>query len=215
MHKKLLLVVAGLASLPMESRAQTAPISPRFYVGAGASLLTALNSTNNSSFVGPSLAAGIQLNPHVALQLGGALAWKNYESGYSYVDYGQTIPTVSTSKNRNKLFTLPVLLRYTFTPSTTRFHTDALAGITMLHSTFHYAYSSTYNGTVTDAYETDYAQTRASFTLGPAVRYALAPQLELTANALVNAVLGDSYYRFSDRLFFNLSVGAHYTFGQR
>jgi hypothetical protein len=51
-------------------------------------------------------------------------------------------------------------------------------------------------------------------TLGPAVRYTLVPNMELTANALVSATLGDTYYyRFSDRLFLNVLVGAQYSFG--
>ncbi|TDN40198.1 hypothetical protein E4631_18030 [Hymenobacter sp. UV11] len=48
----------------------------------------------------------------------------------------------------------------------------------------------------------------------PAARYTLSPNLELTANGLVSAILGDTYYKFSDRLFLNALVGVHYTFGQ-
>ncbi|MFD1872705.1 hypothetical protein [Hymenobacter bucti] len=45
------------------------------------------------------------------------------------------------------------------------------------------------------------------------MRCALAPHLDLTAHALVNAVIGYSLAHFTDRAFLNVQVGAHYTFG--
>jgi hypothetical protein len=116
-----------------------------------------------------------------------------------------------------KYFTIPVLLRYTFTPSAERFHMDALTGLTLAHDSYRNRFTRT-SPSPSDSYSQVYtgSATRASVTLGPAARYTLTPNVELTANALVSATLGDAYYyRFSDRLFLNVLAGVQYSFGQR
>jgi len=45
------------------------------------------------------------------------------------------------------------------------------------------------------------------------VRAAISNHLELTASSLVSMVVGENYYRFSDRLFLNTSLGLNYKFG--
>jgi hypothetical protein len=57
--------------------------------------------------------------------------------------------------------------------------------------------------------------TRPNLTLGPALRYAFLPNVEFTANALMNAIVGNSYGPFSDCLFLNVLAGAQYSFGKR
>jgi hypothetical protein len=109
---------------------------------------------------------------------------------------------------------MPVLLRYSLTASPKRFKIDGLGGVTVLYTRHHYTYTVDY---VTTSHSNEYTSSfgRFNLTLGPAVRYAVAPNIELTANGLVNATLGYPRYRFSDRFFFNVLVGANYTFGQR
>ncbi len=114
----------------------------------------------------------------------------------------------------SKYFTIPVLLRYTFAPDAERFHVDALAGVTLLYSRYRNSASSN-SASTPYSYDFNGSDTRASVTLGPAARYTLAPNVELTANAFVSATVGDTYYRFSDRLFLNVLVGAQYSFGRR
>lgn len=165
---------------------------------------------------GPALTAGIQLTPRLAMQVSPSYHWKYDSYTYPNFTYGSGTPATNVLVEfRRKLFTIPVLLRYTFTEPTSAFHVDGLTGFTILHS----RYDNTVTGPLTGSayYPTDYrgAATKANFTLGPAVRYSLTPSVELTANGLVNAVLGDSYRNFSDRLFLNVLVGAHYTFGAR
>jgi hypothetical protein len=212
------ILVAGI--LPLASHAQT---TPRFYVGVGANLLTnvpflsegdgpRVSGGATTRLYGPALTAGLQLNPHLALQAGVAYFWKN--SSYYQVssNSNQPTPIVSQSDFRVKYFTIPVLLRYTFTPAAERFHVDALAGMTLVHSSYRNSASSNFY-TTPYAYEYNGSTTKANVTLGPAVRYTLVPNVELTANALVSATLGDTYYRFNDRLFLNVLVGAQYSFG--
>jgi hypothetical protein len=203
--------------LPLAGHAQNAP---RFYVGAGANLLTNVpfNLRIAPRLLGPSFTAGWQFTPALALQASVAYQWTkdNYSEAYLYIDRtGQLVPATYSSEHRVKYFTVPILLRYTFAPSAERLHFDVLGGVTLVHATLHSSYASSDSSTTIfpDKYST--ADTRANLTLGPAVRYAVSPHVELTANGLVSAVLGENYYRFSDRLFLNVLVGAHYTFGQR
>jgi len=204
-------LLAGI--LPLVSHAQTAP---RFYVGAGANLLTNvpfLSGGTAPKLYGPALTAGLQLTPHLALQAGVAYFWQNDSRSESYVDPNQSTPLVTQLDYHAKHFTIPVLLRYTFAPSAERFHVDALAGLTLVHNSYR---NRAFSNSPSNSYDYKYDSsiTRASVTLGPAVRYTLAPNVELTANALVSAALGDTYYRFNDRLFLNVLVGAQYSFGR-
>jgi hypothetical protein len=212
------LAVAGLllaVTLPVVSHAQTT--TSRFYAGASANLLsnTPFNSGPAPRLVGPSLTAGFQLTPHVALQAGISYHWQ--KEGFSRTDSiyaadgGPLVIGTYTSEHRFKYFIMPVLLRYTFAPSAERFHVDALGGVTLLYSSRHSSYTNTPTNLPPDSYKSSYFD--ANLTLGPAVRYTVAPHMELTASSLVSAVLGRSYYRFSDRFFLNTSIGVNYTFG--
>jgi hypothetical protein len=209
------LAAAGLllaASLPLVVHAQTT--APHFYIGAGANLLSDIpyNSAGISHLAGPSLTAGLQLTPHVAVQAGASYQWQ--KETYSEVAYYSAPGNVTTytSEHRFKYFFIPVLLRYTFAPSAARFHVDALGGVTLLATTRR------------DSYETSPATTPqpnvykrssfdASLTLGPAVRYTLSPQIELTASSVASLML-QNYGRFSNRLFLNTALGLNYAFGR-
>lgn len=210
------LLTAGLLAsiIPLASQAQSAM---RFYVGAGASLLTNVPFLSGGAaprLYGPALTAGLQLNPQLALQVGVAYFWRNDSRSQSYNDPNQVPPVVYQIDYHTKYFTIPVLLRYTFAPATERFHVDALAGVTLAHSSYRNKSSS---NSLSSPYSDEYngSDTSANVTLGPAVRYTLNPNVELTANALVSSAVGGTYYRFGDRLFLNVLVGAQYSFGQR
>ena len=210
-----ILLTAGLLMviLPLASHAQT---TPRFYVGAGANLFTNvpfLEGGMAPRLYGPALTAGLQITPHLALQTGVAYTWQNITRSQSYNDPNRVVPVVEQLDYRAKYFIIPVLLRYTFTPAAERFHVDALAGMTLIRSSYRNRFSSNYSSP--PSYEYKGSNTSANVTLGPAVRYTLVPNVELTANALVSARVGDTYYRFSDRLSLNMLVGVQYSFGQR
>lgn len=214
MHKKVP-SLAILMGLPLLGMAQTA--TPHFYVGVGANLLTDVpfNTSGVPTLLGPSLTAGVQLAPRLAVQVSGAYHWqqKSYMSpSYYYGSGGSTIGG-GTDTYSYKYLTVPLLLRYTLTEPAARLHIDGLAGLTVLYG--HFNYTST-DPVSSYYYPNDYSSssTKANATLGPAIRYTLSPSVELTANGLVSAVLGDTYYRFSDRLFLNALVGVQYTFGQ-
>ena len=211
MSKKTLLLVS-LAGLPLASVAQTAPASSHFYIGAGVNLLTNVpfGSVGVPRLVGPSLTAGVSLSPRVAVQASAAYHWQSHSNGSSYNSGG--IIYYDDYSTSYKYFTVPVLLRYTFTPNPERFRFDGLVGVTVLYSRYHYTSTSTYSGTPYSSESTS-GSTRANITLGPAVRYAAGSNVELTANGLVSAIVGDSYRSFSDRLFLNVLVGAQYSFG--
>jgi len=222
------LLLASFASLPLVSTAQSTAVSPRFYVGLGASAVTdrgfrSVAYNGDPAKIGPALTVGAWLSPRLAVQVSGAAAWTRDTYSYVFYDYSTPTPTptlLSTIESRQTLYTLPVLLRYTLTPRAARFHLDALGGITILHNVIH--------GTVTTIdsqtglpsgypYDGPYdrSQNWTGVTLGPALRYALTPNLQVTADPLVSVRLGQYYpSTIRDRLFWNFQVGVHYSFGQ-
>jgi hypothetical protein len=215
MSKKLLLLTT-LASLPLVSLAQTEPASSRFYAGVGANLLTNVpfNSAGVPRLVGPSLTGGMYLSPRLALQASVSYHWQSESHTFPSYNYGQGTIGGDSYLDRYKYFMVPVLLRYTFTPFDKRFKFDGLIGATAVYSHFyHKSTTLSYTG-VPYSSESNNNIFRASLTLGPAIRYAVSPKVEITANGLVNMGIGNSY-RFSDRLFLNALVGAQYSFGQR
>lgn len=136
------------------------------------------------------------------------------KDSYAFQFIDQSGYPVTSVTYRFSYLTVPVLLRYTVTAPAERFHFDLLGGGTLVHarsgSTYEYG-----AGATSPAEQPVNSDTRVNVTLGPSVRAALSPHLELTASGLVSAIVGESYYRFSDRLFLNTSLGMNYTFGQR
>jgi hypothetical protein len=210
-----LLLASSLASLlPLAGHAQT---TPHLYVGAGANLLT--NAPFGSKIwprrVGPSLTAGWQFTPQLAVQVSAAYQWNKdvYSDTNLYSTPTSPVPSffIRTMDSRYSFLTIPVLLRYTFSSSTEGLHFDALGGVALVHSRLRTVYSASPD-VPNFPYEYSSSDTRVNLTLGPAVRYAISPQVELTANGLVSAIVSDSR-NFSDRLFLNVLVGAQYNFG--
>jgi hypothetical protein len=197
--------VSLLASLlPLSCFAQSAP---HFYVGAGASVLVnrPFSEGKPDRLFGPSLTAGLALNPRLAVQLGASYHGKT-ESISSY----SSGPGPRADTFHYYYLVMPVLLRYTFTSPNSPWHLDGLAGATIVHAASKYTRNDSLS-----YLDFKSSATRANLTLGPALRYAFLPNVEFTANALLSAVVGDSYRTFSDRLFLNVLVGAQYSFGKR
>jgi hypothetical protein len=203
-------LVAGV--LPLVSVAQTTTTPAHYYVGVGGSMLNSFASGSSRLF-GPSLTAGRQFKPRVALQVGVTVGWRNYSFGYSYVESGQSLPTVHTSDSHSTFITVPVLLRYTLTPSVKRFQVDALMGLSLLASNGRGTSTTTYSDQTQYNYSYNNSSFRGSLVAGPALRYGLTPRVALTAEVPVNFVIGNSGGRFSDQFFYNFQVGARYNFG--
>lgn len=210
-----LLLASSLVSLlPLVSQAQT---TSHFYVGAGANMLT--NAPFGSKIwprrVGPSLTAGWQFTPRLAVQASAAYQWDKdvYSDTHLYSTPTSPVPTffIRTIDSRYSFLTIPILLRYTFSSSAEGLQFDALGGVTLVHTRLRTTYSAAPD---VPNFPFDYtsSDTRVNLTLGPAVRYAISPKIELTANGLVSAIVSDSR-DFSDRLFLNVLVGAQYNFG--
>ncbi|MGI4735733.1 MAG: outer membrane beta-barrel protein [Janthinobacterium lividum] len=194
-----LLFITGLLGtlLPLASPAQTAPTSPRFYVGVGANLLANVPFNDRAlvpvvpRLFGASLTAGWLFTPRWALQVGFSYHGKNTPNPAGG-------PTLAT-----KYFLVPALLRYTVTAPATPVQFDVLAGATLVHLKDW----DTYSG------PSYYTATRVNLTVGPAVRAALSSHLEVTAASLVSMIVGQNYYTFRNRLFLNTSLGLNYKFG--
>ncbi len=212
-----LLLLAGCLGLPLAGIAQS---TPRYYVGLSASILTDSPFARYSSpnLYGAALTGGVQLSARWALQTGvGASRRTDSYTSAGYTVVGGGSPTSTNYSNyRYTVLTVPVLVRCTFTRPATRFHVDGLAGFTLLHYLNHQEYTTTYTtGQSPDYHESDFTDNDLAFTLGPAVRYTLTPQIELVAHGFTNVILSNQYYSFDERFLFNALLGAHYTFGQR
>jgi hypothetical protein len=196
-------VSLSVGMLPLISSAQSAS---RFYMGAGAGVLInrPFSAGSPERIVGPSLTAGLALNPRLAVQLGASYHGKT-ESVPSY----SSGPGPKNDTSHYYYLVMPALLRYTFTSPDSPWHLDGLGGVTIVHAASKYTRNDSLNYIAFRS-----SATRANLTLGPALRYAFLPNVEFTANALLSAVVGNSYRTFSDRLFLNVLVGAQYSFGK-
>jgi hypothetical protein len=195
-------LLAGM--LPLSSFAQSVP---HFYVGAGASVLSIrpFSEGKPDRLFGPALTAGLVLSPRLAVQLGAS-----YHGRTEAISYYSSGPGPSTDSYHYYHLVMPALLRYTFTSPNSPWHLDGLAGATIVHAASKYTRNDSLNYIAFKG-----SDTRANLTVGPALRYAFLPNVEFTANALLSVAVGDTYYRFSDRLFLNVLVGAQYSFGKR
>jgi hypothetical protein len=217
---KTLLTAGLLGSLfPFAGFAQTTPTATRFYVGLGGNQLSNIPFNTDGivpRIIGPALTVGMQLTPRLAVQTGLSYHWKTDSSAAYQVISNPGSPGASTITitQRSSYFIVPVVLRYTASALTARAHFDVVGGATVVHARGRVTYEG--NGGPADPAlrERTSSNTRLNVTLGPAVRAALSSHLELTAAGLVSAVVTEDYYRFSDRLFLNASLGLNYTFGQ-
>lgn len=209
-----LLLIAGLwgSLLPSPTLAQTAPGPAHFYVGIGLNQISNLPFRDRgiqSRILGPSFTVGRAFSSRLAVQTGLSYHWKRESSPYRGT-------TSSGNVNLRLAYSIvPVLLRYTVTAPAERFRFEVLGGVTVVHATSHLTYESDGSPIDPALQSSRLADTRFNLTLGPGLRAAISPRLELTATGLVSAIVEDNYGRFRDRLFLNTSLGVNYTFGQR
>ncbi|RZK30824.1 MAG: PorT family protein [Hymenobacter sp.] len=210
--------LASLLALPLLSTAQTLPTSPKYYVGVGASVLTGqivhpAFYSSGPNMVGPALTLGMRLTHRWDAQIGVAYCWRTKDDTY-FRDTQSGTSYFSRLRTRTQAFTVPLLFRYSFIPNPGRFHVDALGGITLLHTTTSYD-SSLYDSQLTIAANSGQENSiSTSLTLGPALRYSLAPKVELSVAPLASVALNKNYGDLTNRLFWNLQVGINYAIGQ-
>lgn len=210
-----LVLIAGLwgCLLPGPTLAQTAPGPAHFYGGIGGNQLSNVPFRDRgiqSRILGPSFTVGRAFSPRLAVQTG--LSYHGKRESYPY--RGTT--SSGDANLRLASFIVPVLLRYTVTAPAERFRFEVLGGVTAVHATSHLTYEPDGPGPIDPALQPSrLADTRLNLTLGPGVRAAISPRVELTATGLVSAIVADNYGQFRDRLFLNTSLGVNYVFGQR
>jgi len=212
---KSLLLLGGLASLPALSFAQAGADASGPYLGLGTSLLTSQPFTDRggSTLWGPALTGGVSLAPRLALELGLAYAGRNTHREYNYYDYNTGRPIKQSIDGKEKVYTFPLLLRATLTPLASRLHADVLGGATYLRAT--YTEQETYSTGLSRAVPESPATNRAIASLGPGLRFACTPHIEVAANALVNYAFFEGASSFNNHLFLNTRLGVHYTFTAR
>jgi hypothetical protein len=211
-----MLLVASLALAPAVSLAQSAlPL----YVGASFNISTynPFRSYSTNRY-GPALTVGYQLSPRWAIQTGAS--WNRRSDNPTSI-YPAGSSTVIDRVEFNLRYTrliVPLLARYTFTNAASPLQVDALFGPSWLHSTGRTTATFVYVGGGSDSNTSTYSENSFSAGLGPSIRYAIAPHLELTANSIIQAQFADDVNRannsFSDRLFLTTQVGVQYKFGR-
>lgn len=213
-------LLACLLSLPVLSLAQSPTPATHFYVGAGASVLTDIGFRDSSypysrtyspTLVGPALTLGWQFTPALALEVGGAYAWRTTQDTYTYGSYSGVGLVTANLHVHQRVFTLPVLVRYTLTPIAGSLYLDVLGGATMQRATLSYNSSIDENNGNILYTGGKSSLTTAFLTLGPAVRYSLSPRLSLTVDPTLNMALNNSHREFQDRLLWNLRAGVRYS----
>jgi hypothetical protein len=207
----ILFTSALVGTLPFTSAAQTAPAlaASKLYVGLGASY----TRYNSPSQVGPTLTVGLQLTPRLAVQTGTSLYWRKNTSFFgSYYDLSTNEQVTDVSfTDYDRLLAVPVLARYTVTPLTSRFQLDILGGATALYYFGHYTQTSTTQSQGTQTEERDsYNRFTGVLSLGPSLRYAFTPQVELMGDFLLNTSWeGNIYHRTYP---VSLTISARYRF---
>ncbi len=218
MHLRSLLAVSLVTSaLPLMSVAQTSTsIASKFSIGLTG---TYAKYDAPNQYI-PTLTAGLQLTPRLALQLGVGYIWDKYSYGSSKGSYFDS----QTNEFRNevswftykRLLTVPLLARYTITPLAKRWQVDILGGATGLYYFGHFdqTFSTT---TQSDQHITtdSYDNFTGLLSLGLGLRYALNPHVELVGDALVNTSWNNPYNGYIRSYPGSFSLGARYRFGAR
>lgn len=241
------LLSAAQAVPTSESDGPATPPHATFYVGVAAAtgLLrspdgfsgtpTGPSTYNHLPFL-PKLTVGWQLLPRLALQVSGQYAQQN--DTYNYVlglpdAAGQVITLPGFHSFRLHSVAVPILARYTLTRKlTNRFQVDVLGGATLVRRSTQYrsqVYFPAPDGTpppagttpetTAIAYET--SKTDVHLSLGPSVRYRVAPRWQVVAEAVANYRLGEdptgrsvfSPSKASTRAALTGSLGVLYSFG--
>jgi hypothetical protein len=209
------LLGASIVLLPAVSLAQsTAPL----YVGASFNVLTYNPFRSYSSnLYGPAVTVGYQLSPRWAIQTGAS--WNRRSDQTSNFDpNGTTIFEEVKFDLRYTRLTVPLLARFTLTDPTKPLQVDALFGPSWIHSTSRSTATFVLRAGGSDSGTSTYSDNSLSAGLGPSLRYAVSPHLQLTANSVLQAEFGRDFQggnrRFDDRLFLTTQVGVQYRFGR-
>lgn len=212
------LLAAGLvaSALPLLSAAQTtAPVAPRFSLGLSGTYAKYDTPTR----IIPTLTAGWQLTPRLALQLGVGYTWNtsSYGGNGTYFDSQTNEFHYEVGRaSYSRLLTAPVSVRYTVTPLAKRWQLDLVAGATALY--YFGRYDETYS-TATQPRRTitwdSYDHFEGVLSAGLSLRYALTQHVELVGDALVNTAWNNPYNGYIRSYPGSFSLGARYRFGAR
>lgn len=216
MHLRSLLAVGLLTSaLPLVSAAQTtAPVAPRFSLGLTGTYV----KYDTPSRIIPTLTAGLQLTPRLALQLGVGYVWSknSYYNGSFFDSQSNQFHNDVTFTSYQRLLTAPLSVRYTVTPLAKRWQLDAIGGATALY------YFGRYDESFTTPTQPRQIATRDSYdhfegmlSVGLGLRYALTPGVELVGDALINTAWNNPYNGYIRSYPGSFSLGARYRFGAR
>lgn len=219
MHK---ILYCSLLALPFSTQAQTPTSSSptyRAYVGIGINAGQYYDNTfgeyiQNGLLFSPSLVAGVQVLPNLALQLSATTYAKKSDYVSQSVDYrgGQANPPIISyvsGTTARRYFVLPVLARFTF-EGTQRVKVDVLLGASV-YRTRERSTTTLLDSmqVVTNRYGYTRAFTNANMVLGVGVRYALTSHVEVASELRANVY----YFGYSGALPPNLEVGIRYGLG--
>jgi hypothetical protein len=212
------LLSASIVLLPAVSLAQSTPL----YVGASfnASTFSPFRSYS-SNLYGPALTVGYQLSPRWAIQTGASWGQRSDRPSNTARPNELTTPTIFKEVNfdlRYTRLTIPVLARFTLTDPTKALQVDALFGPSWIYTTDRNTTTFVLKAGGSDSQTSTSSENSFSAGLGPSIRYAVNPHLQLTANSIVQAPFADGVNRgnssFGDRLFLTTQLGVQYRFGQ-
>lgn len=212
------LLCASIVLLPAVSLAQSTPL----YVGASFDISTfSPFRSYSANLYGPALTIGYQLSPRWAIQSGASWGQRTDRPSNTVDPSALTTPTIFKEVNfdlRYTRLTIPVLARFTLTDPTKPLQVDALFGPSWIYTTDRNTTTFVLKAGGSDSQTSTSSENSFSAGLGPSIRYAVSPHLQLTANSMVQAPFADGVNRgnssFSDRLFLTTQVGVQYRFGR-
>ena len=195
------LVSGGLLALtcPFTGRAQQtgrAPLSG-WFIGLGGAWGSYQEPGRTPSYegYGPALTVGRYVLPRLAVQTGlvfyqraGLFGFNGTYDAARFNPGGPVLVRTESNVERRRVFTVPLLLRYTLTRDPARrWQADALAGATGLqtrYQTVREVAETTTSGPTFVRQVSEQTRTGVGLTAGAGLRHALGQRLELTADAL-------------------------------
>nr|WP_190242540.1 outer membrane beta-barrel protein [Hymenobacter sp. CCM 8763] len=206
----------------MAARAQSpgnSQVTSRVYVGLGVNAGRYYDKRTGDFLspelvYSPSVVAGIQLLPSLALQLSATTYDYRRQYTASIENYAQNPnnPVVGyiNGTTKRRYYILPLLARYTFESNSQRVRFDALAGASIYHSREQNTTTLTdTQNRITDQYGYSRTGTYANPVLGAGLRYVIAPRVEAASEVRANLF----YFGYSGAINLNLEVSLRYCFG--
>ena len=209
---------ASIILLPAVSLAQSTPL----YVGASFNVSSfSPFRSYSSSLYGPALTVGYQLSPRWAIQSG--ISWGQRSEIPDIIARPDilTAPSIFKEVNfdlRYTKLTIPVLARFTLTDPTKPLQVDALFGPSWIYTINRNTTTFVLNAGGSDSQTSTSSENSFSAGLGPSIRYAVSPHLQVTANSMVQAQFADGINRgnnsSNDGLFLTTQLGVQYNFSR-